>query len=175
VPFTGTDIEDWPGHSDRVAIGDAADPSTYPNGALVVTSPVYPNGVADHFQARDLSSRNTYRSVLGRPLHHRNMGRYSTRGRADPLTGRYWDLARNVIAVWADLELAVVLNTKAFARTYHGAEEIVDVPGEWELLLMRAGYIVTERDEVPCPGNRFGANGDRRADHEVVIVAEVVR
>jgi hypothetical protein len=56
VPFSGTEIEEpFIVDAARVWCGDSRDPSTYPTPLVgiehywIVTSPVYPNGMTDHF------------------------------------------------------------------------------------------------------------------------------
>lgn len=50
IEFSGTEIEEAFIVDPRVAPGNATDPASYPSVPYrLVTSPVYPNGVADHF------------------------------------------------------------------------------------------------------------------------------
>src|SRR5690606_14377285 len=86
--FTGTELEPEFIADPRVRPGDSTMAQTYPaHEHAVVTSPAYPNGMTDHFRARDASRRHTYRqalaTVLGhdRPLHPNNMGRWGNRHR----------------------------------------------------------------------------------------------
>lgn len=59
VRFTGTELEAPFIRDDRVRPGNSLDASTYPRrpGFTIVTSPVYPNGVADHHHAQERCKR----------------------------------------------------------------------------------------------------------------------
>lgn len=174
LTFTGTEIEPTFIVDRRVVVGDATDPTTYPlDPHVIVTSPPYPNGVADHFAATDSSRRHTYRSAIAtiegrdRPLDERNLARYGFRGRGESSRARatYWRLAREVVECWWT-DRAIV-NVKDF-RVGATVEPVVD---GWADVLVDAGFVIVERVVVPTPGQRFGANGDVRVDHEVVLDA----
>jgi len=175
VTFTGTEIEPEFIIDGRVRCGDSTDPATYPTRPYtIVTSPVYPNGIADHFAARDGSRRNTYRWRLAqitgedRPLHPNNQGRYGYRGRNQMSQVRrtYWRIADEVVACWSGATLAIV-NTSDFL--VGGVVEPVTVP--WRARLERHGWTICEVRRVTTRRNRYGANGSSRVDGEDVIVA----
>lgn len=173
LPFTGTEIEPEFVVDLRVDPGDSTLPLTYPARPFaVVTSPVYPNGMADHFRAGDTSRRHTYRQALAtilghdRPLHPNNMGRWGNRFRASQRKeDTHFDLARRCVVHWP---AHVVVNVKDVKTNSYE----VEVVARWRDLLTDAGYAIVNEVEVSTPGQRFGANGHARADHEVVLVAE---
>lgn len=200
--FTGTELVAEFIVDPRVSQGDATDPESYPweiaCGACgetdihpsvrcsshslrpytIVTSPVYPNGMADHFisTAADASDRMTYRHALaettGDPtatLTSTNMGRWGYRS-SDRLDANarlmYWHLAERSVRHWSSAERALV-NVSDFLA----GDRQVPVVEQWAQLLHRHGWSVDARIEVPTRRNRKGANGSRRVDVEVIIDA----
>lgn len=170
--FTGTEIEPEYIVDRRVRFGDATDRASYPaNDHLLVTSPTYPNGMADHFKASDPTDRHTYRQALhrilgyDRPLHPNNMGRLNLR-RGRKIAAEYWRLAEAAVSCWS--APTVFVNMKDVVVDH----QVVAVVDDWVRLLDRYGYEVIERFEVACPGQRHGANGAARVDREVVLVAD---
>lgn len=95
-----------------------------------------------------------YGIALGRPLHPDNLAR--TTGRP-ARTGAYWQGHAEAVKHW---DSRVIVN--------------VDDPinSAWQALLMEQGYRIVE--VVPVRTRRYGGldNADKRADHEVVIVAD---
>jgi hypothetical protein len=170
LTFTGTEIEAPFIVDSRVSPGDSTERETYPNWRhCVVTSPAYPNGWADHFDARDGSQRHTYRQALAaivghdRPLHSRNMGRHSVRS-GRKATARHFNIAAAAVRWWPD---HVVVNVSDFE--HKGAPwPLVD---RWCLLLDTVGYRIHDPIPVPTPRLRLGAHSDARCDNEAVIVA----
>jgi hypothetical protein len=172
LEFTGTELEpEWIVDT-RVRQGDSTDAGAYPTGEYVIaTSPTYPNGMADHFKARDDSHRNTYRQALqrtrggiDRELHPNNTGRYNNR-RGQRIEARYWQLCRAAVAHWPG---HVVVNVKNF---HYQNDKLYLLVAKWTALLEEHGYTVRERVDVPCPGNRYGANR-QRVETEAVLVCE---
>lgn len=169
LSFTGTEIQEGFIIDPRVRQGDSTLEDTYPEGRYcIVTSPVYPNGITDHFAAQDSSTRNTYRQKLAeivgedQPLHVNNMGRYGTR-QGKKATATYWDLARASVAHWPSRLIVNVSN--------HIADDVeYDTVGRWRYLLHSRGYAVLRSFSVPTPRNGFGANGSKRVDCEWVFV-----
>jgi hypothetical protein len=172
VAFTGTELEAEFIVDPRVRHGDSTHPDTYPTGPhVVVTSPVYPNGMTDHFHAQDDSRRHTYRQALAKtrgydkPLHPNNMGQYGNRHRRSPASeDQHFAIAERCVAHWPEW---VLVNVKDVATTTY----TVDVVARWQALLEAHGYEVRELVEVSTPGQRHGANRGHRADSEAVIVA----
>jgi len=172
VVYTGSEIEPEYIKDDRVVGADSTRITSYPfHDHMIVTSPVYPNGMTDHFHAQDDSKRHTYRqglaAILGydRPLKLNNMGRYGNRYRrslASELT--HFGIAEDCVEHWPTHAIVNVKNVVASSYT-------VDVIGKWKDLLAKEGFRVSAEIEIATPGQRHGANGDLRADHEAVIVA----
>ena len=170
LAFSGTEIEPEFIVDQRVRPGDSTDAASYPTGKYcVVTSPTYPNGMSDHFQARDGSKRHTYRQALAtnlgydRPLDDHNMGAYGIRrgGRSE---AKYWQLADSAVKHWPD---RVVVNVSDFISN-HVCYPLV---AKWEDLLQAHGYTADDVIKVATPRQRHGANGAARVDAEAVIVA----
>lgn len=161
--FTATDLEVWKDHDPRVVQGDSTDPASYPDYAhAIVTSPTYCNGINDHFDPKDTSTRLTYRIRAGHELHPNNTGRYSGRGsRRDE--AEYWRLTREVVKHWPDIAL---VNVKDSVR----AGEVYPLVRLWSELLGEQGYAV-ESVSVACPGWRVGRNGQARVDDEAILLA----
>jgi hypothetical protein len=173
LPFTGTEIEHPFIVDARVRRGDSTEARAYPTGEYVVaTSPSYPNGMADHFKASDVSKRNTYRAALARTigydreLHPNNTARYNNR-RGERIERQYWHLMRQAVAHWPD---HVVVNVKDHYYTRDGAEQLYPTVAKWIELLESYGYAVA-RDDVKTPGQQFGANR-HRVETEAVLVCE---
>lgn len=171
--FTGTELEAPFINDPRVAHGNALDPDLYPaNGYVVVTSPVYPNGIADHFHARDSSTRRTYRSALAkltgrdRPLDPDNMGRWGYRGTPlhSPARRMYWHLASQAAANWGGA-VALYVNVSDF-KAGDRTEPVVD---GWVRLLEGHGWRLVAAHPVVTRRWRHGANREARVDGEVVL------
>jgi hypothetical protein len=182
--FTGTEIEPEFIVDPRVHEDDSTRawsyPGTHPDqrpGAFrIVTSPVYPNGMADHFNAQDDSKRHTYRQGLAningydRELHEANMGRYTARAGKKALT-LHLDIAERCVRHWAAAKAPVILNVSDFIV----AGERFELVTQWWQLLQDHGYTIVRSIEVQTRRQRHGANGDLRVDHETIVIAEPSR
>jgi hypothetical protein len=172
ITFTGTELEAEFIVDPRVRHGDSTHSDTYPaRPHVVVTSPVYPNGMTDHFHAQDGSRRHTYRQALAKtrgydkPLHTNNMGRYGNRHRRSPASeDQHFAIAEQCVEHWPEWVLVNVKDVVTPSYT-------VSVVARWQTLLEAHGYEVRELVQVSTPGQRHGANRDHRADGEAVIVA----
>lgn len=171
LTFTGTEIEGPFIIDPRVRQGDSTLRETYPPTRHVVcTSPSYPNGMSDHFRARDASKRNTYRQGLAaitgedRPLNMNNTARYGRRG-GKKAEARYWELQTRVVDHWPPI---VIVNVKDF---FYDHDHLYPLVLKWTQLLTAWDYDVKERFDIPCPGQRHGANR-KRVDTEAVLIAE---
>lgn len=171
LPFTGTEIEPEFARDARVASGDSTRADTYPREPYcIVTSPAYPNGMTDHFNASNVTGRHTYRQALtqilghDRPLHDNNMGRYGIRYGADALA-RHYAIARRCVHHWPD---RVIVNVSDFIT---GKTTRVRVVEQWWEILETAGYTADDQIPVATPRQRHGANADVRVDEEAVLVA----
>ena len=180
LPFTGTELEPEFIVDPRVLQGDSTEARSYPISFdrvttdrlsyVIVTSPSYPNGMADHFRARDQSERHTYRQAIAnirgedRELHEHNMGRYSARAGRKAME-LHMDIARRCVAHWPD---RAIVNVSDFIV----AGEVFDYAQRWvELLEDDHGYEIVMNLAVATPRQRHGANGAARVDHETILVA----
>lgn len=177
LSFSGAEIEPEFIQDGRVRPGDSVEAEAYPwaaNPAMadlwcVVTSPVYPNGMTDHFLPQDDSIRKTYRialsKILGydRALHPNNMGQYGPR-RGRHAAETHWLIARRAVIHWPNRAIVNV------SDCIHNGE-VYPVVRTWEEILEERGYdCYTVR--VTTPRMRFGKNRERRVGTEAVIVAE---
>lgn len=177
VRFTATDIEAWPDSDPRVKQADATDPLSYPwayvpgvrnwdpecfETTWTVTSPVYPNGVADNFLPKDESRRYTYRNSLGQELHANNAGRYSVR-RGVSAEAAYWRIHWQALQWWSP---NVIVNVKDFIHK----DAVYPLVQKWANLLTEFGYSELETLLVPCPGIGDGKHREKRVPHESVLV-----
>jgi hypothetical protein len=161
--FTGTDLEDWRDSDERVIVGNSRHTATYPAGPhAIVTSPTYNNGVNDHFKPKDTSRRLTYRVAAGHALHEDNTGRYSGRG-SKRAEYDYWRISNDVVFCWPDLAIVNVKDSTRNGETYPLVQKWID-------LLRHHGYAVGRQD-VACPGWRFGTNRRARSDTEAILLA----
>lgn len=154
---------EWAAADRRITCGNAL---YLPWGAgtfdAVCTSPTYGNRMADHHEARDATRRNTYRHALGRPLHPDNSGAMQWGRRYRDFHKQAWAEAARVLRPggW------FALNCKDHFRA--GDRKHVT---EWHVgVLAGLGFVVVERMEVVCPGNRYGANGGVRLGYEDVTL-----
>lgn len=136
----------------------------YPDGAFdaIATSPPYGNRMADKYDGRDGSRRNTYRTALGRPV---------TVGSAACLQ---WgeEYRATMSTIWRECVRVLrpggrlVANTKDHVRK--GVNQCVS---NWTLdALVDLGLTFTTKEAITCPGNRHGQNGQARLDYEWVLV-----
>ena len=162
----GVELEpEWAELHERTRVGDA---TTLPvaDGEIgsIVTSPTYGNRMADTYDGRDGSRRNTYRAALGRNLSPNSSAGMNWGERYRELHRAAWREAFRVL----DPNGFLVLNVSDHVRkgktvpvsAWHATALLdvgfVGVPDGW--------YLVETRR------NRHGANGDARAAHESVIV-----
>jgi hypothetical protein len=186
--YSGTEIEPAFIRAPGIFPGDSRDPLTYPPfrhptetsqaGWLVVSSPVYANGMADSHFAQDGSRRRNYRKakaeITGDPgaeLHPENMGNYGYRGTSRDGKSRrraaYWRIADEAVQCWGTASL-VLLNVSDFLSG-GVVEPHVD---DWKALLRRHGWVNQIDVPVGTPRMRDGANADQRVAHEVIVVAQ---
>jgi hypothetical protein len=170
LTFTGTELEAPFIVDSSVAQGDATKRESYPDWEhCVATSPVYPNGMTDHFHARDNSRRYTYRqaraAITGRdePLHGNNMGRYGPRG-GRQAEFAYWLLAERSLRWWPERVLVNVKDCYLDHKLYNAVDR-------WRIVLACAGYTVT-KTMVETPGMNDRAAADKTwIGHEAILVA----
>lgn len=158
--YTGCDIEDWPDHHKAVRVGDSTQADTYPIVSFtVVTSPVYQNKrCADYANGptptTKVKGRRDYGIALGRALHPNNLARHT--GRPSKRL-EYYALHGLAVKHWGR---RAIVN--------------VDLPiaDPWTDLLVAEGFVIQE--VIPAYTQRYGGldNAEKRAEYEVVIVAE---
>lgn len=175
IPFSGTEIEASFIVDPRVKQGSSVAISTYPTTPYVLcTSPVYPNGMADHWKASDGSVRKTYRAAVGanegqdRELHPDNMGRYGYRGTGPNSKKRqqYWELAEACVKNWGGAT-SVVLNVSDFMSN----KILEDVTNPWIDLMERNGWTFERSSAVHTPRMKLGSEESRneRVQFEYVM------
>lgn len=160
----GVELEpEWAEMHQRTVQGDALHlPFTDASFDAICTSPTYGNRMADHHEARDDSTRNTYRHQLGRPLTAGNSGSLQWGDEYRAFHEKAWKEALRVLRPGGRF----VLNIKDHIR----GGEVMPVT-QWHCdTLQRLGLLLAVKKEIKTPGNRLGANGDKRVDHEWVIV-----
>lgn len=193
--ITGTELEPEfidPENRPTIRAGDALDQPTYRrlhrqsrpglgfHHRAIVTSVVYPNGMTDHHDAKDDSTRVTYRHRLGRPLTDRSTAAHGWgRGVA---TGYRW---KRMHVLWVGLAVEwitsidgpgprprslMVVNIKDH---YHEGAR-VPVVGWMHDVLAAAGGSLLADVQVPLNGMGYGANqrtkGGLKTTHEHVLV-----
>lgn len=176
--FTGTEIEAEFIVDARVVEGNATHLTWYPDRPFkVITSPVYPNGIADDFHATDRSERRTYRSALAKlvghdkPLHPDNQGRWGYRGTPlhAPARRMYWRVADLSVACWQQAECdEVFLNVSDFTV---GKTVVEPVVAGWARTLEVHGFTIVKAYPVLTRRYRNGANRNARVANEVVLHA----
>lgn len=159
----GVEIErEWAALHERTLYGDAT-ALPFPSGSFdaVATSPAYGNRMADSYDGRDGSKRHTYRISLGRPLHDNNGGGLHWGGAYRELHERAWTEAYRVLRPGG----ALILNIKDHIRS----GQVMPVSA-WHVqtLCEFVGFTWTDARAVAAPGQRHGANGHLRLDHEWV-------
>lgn len=159
--------EQAPGASGIAIVGDAANMDFFQDGEFdaVCTSPCYGNRMADNFEARDGSKRNTYRHALNRELHPGNTGQFNWTRR-----DRLYQITHQKIwcEVWRVLRPGgrFVLNISDHIRK----GQVAPVTRFHHLLLVRMGFGLVEHIRVKTPRNGFGQNGKLRVDYESILI-----
>jgi len=127
---------------------------------VVVTSCTYGNRMADLYDGRDGTRRNTYRVALGHALHNDNSG------------GMQWGDAYREFHKTAWQEVYRVLKPRGMFYlnvSDHIRDGAVVRVAEWHHdTAIEFGFKLYELNEVPTPRNRAGANGNLRVEHEVI-------
>lgn len=136
-------------------------PGTYD---AIATSPCYGNRMADDHtpSVDDTSTRNTYRHALGRPLTHGTAANLQWGPEYRDFHERAWVECVRVLRDGGRF----VLNVKDHIRD--GAQQPVS---GWHITtLARLGLRLLIATPVKSSGNRMGANGQARVEHEWVLV-----
>lgn len=165
LDITGVELEpEWAAAGVNTITGDAC-ALPWPDGTFdtIATSPAYGNRMADQYAGDAAGSRrHTYRVALGRDLTDGS-------GAALQWGSAYRQLHRR--AVDEILRVAkpgglVIVNMSDHVR----AGVTQHVVGWWITTLARRGLNVQRIIPVETRRQRHGANGDARAEHEVLIV-----
>lgn len=190
MTFSGAEIEESFIVDPGVIHADSTQPDSYPwygnprglGRTAVVTSPVYPNGMADHHEAKDESERKTYRSAVtenegrDRELHPNNMGRYGYRNTKRLESGgrsvkrkTFWRIAEECVTNWHPADL-VIVNVSDFIS----AKEIEPFTEDWMVLMERHGWFPLKVGQVGTQRMTYGSDDsrDERLAHEWVLVYE---
>jgi tRNA G10 N-methylase Trm11 len=161
----GVELEpEWAGAHPKTICGDALHlPFGVDAFDALVTSPTYGNRMADDFEARDSSHRNTYRHQLGRPLSPGSSA------------GMQWGPRYRAFHYGAWAEAARVVRPGGIALVnvsdhIRKGERIPVVDYHVEALA-RSGWAVLRRVEVSTPRLRYGSNHDKRVESETIIIA----
>lgn len=131
----------------------------------ILTSPTYGNRMADDFEAKEGSSRITYRHKLGRKLSPSTTSNLHF-GRKNK---KYEELHRGIWGVCVDAlkEGGIfILNCKDFIAN----GEVQEVTQWHSSVLEEQGLVCIFKEKVSSRGMRFGANRDKRLDYEWVVV-----
>lgn len=165
----GTELEqEWADQSPLVVCRDSLEYMECfasfrgPKYDVVFTSPAYGNRMADHHEAKDTSKRNTYRHALGRPLTEGTSAGMQWGDEYRAFHAEAWGLVFQVLKPggW------FLLNVKDHIRK--GAVQLVS---EWHReACWLLGFEQHRHLLVGTPGNRQGANGEKRVEHEHLLL-----
>lgn len=149
-------------------IMDATDLSNFPDNhfSAVATSPCFGNRMADHHDAKDNSTRNTYKHKLGRDPSPNSASILHWGPEYRNLHRRAWLELSRVVAPGGRF----VLNIKNHIRK--GVEQPVS---EWHMTtLIRMGWKLVAIEVITTPGLGYGANRELRTDHEYLFVFDAI-
>lgn len=158
---------EWASLDSRITLGNALMlPWQADSFDAICTSPCYGNRMADHHEAKDASRRNTYRHALGRPLSKENAGAMQWGDAYRDFHRRAWLEAKRVLRPRGTF----ILNIKDHVRA--GKCQQVS---QWHVdTLFDMGFSIVDWRTVETPGQRYGANGGARLDHENVIAMRLL-
>lgn len=128
----------------------------------ICSSCCYGNRMADHHEAKDTSTRNTYRHRLGRPLHPDNSGALQWGDRYRVFHRRAWAEAVRVLAPGGRFLLNVSDHIRKGIRqpvTDFHIQAITDL-----------GLKLIEHQQFYTRRNRQGANHHLRVEYESIIL-----
>lgn len=159
----GVEIEEeWAKTHERTIVGNALS-LPFGDGEIgsVVTSPTYGNRMADQYDGRDGSRRQTYRIALGRPLSDENSGALQWGDAYRDFHERAWE------EVWRVLRPggAFVVNVSDHVRK----GEVQPVADWHTTAIRRLGFVRVAEIGVPTRRMRHGANADARVPTEKIF------
>lgn len=159
---------EWAHQAPEWAIVTTCDAETlpYPDSFFdaICTSPTYGNRMADHFEAKDDSRRNTYRHTLGRKLTPGNTGRMQWGEKYRDKHQRVWVECKRVLKPNG----VFILNISDHIRN----GKVMPVT-KWHIdCLTDLGFSLTDHILVETPRLRYGANHQVRVKHESVLYFE---
>jgi tRNA G10 N-methylase Trm11 len=162
----GIEIEpEWADMHPQTRVGDATFMPQFGAGTFdaIATSPAYGNRMADSYDGRDGSKRNTYRTALGRELDPASGAGLQWGEDYRTLHDLAWKESVRVLKQGGRF----VLNMKDHIRD----GERVHVT-DWHVanLVGVHGLTVIEARGIYTTGNGFGANGKVRIPYEEVIL-----
>ena len=128
----------------------------------VVTSPTYGNRMADHHNAKDGSTRHTYKHYLGRNLSEMNSGQLQWGDEYRDFHRAAWRWCYKVTRQGGK----ILVNVKDHIRK--GARQLVV---DFHIsALGAAGYEIVGAEKVDTPGMKHGENGEVRVDGEWIVI-----
>ena len=131
----------------------------------IVTSPTYGNRMADHHNARDDSTRLTYKHTLGHDLHDDNSGQMQWGDEYRRFHQTAWAEAVAVLKVGGVLEL----NIKNHVR-----DGVVQRVAEWHMnTLFKLGMDIDQLRAVPTRGLKAGDQAGSAEDEYVIVFRKV--
>ncbi len=159
----GIELEpEWAAMSSKTEEGNALH-TRFDNESFdaIATSPAYGNRMADNYDGRDGSKRNTYRIALDRELHPDNSGGMQWGSEYREFHRTAWEETIRVLEIGG----IFILNIKDHIRR----GEIMPV-SQWHIdTLKNLGLFHDITLNVHTAGLRYGANYDVRVDYESVV------
>lgn len=160
----GIEIEpEWAAKHPDTIEGNALD-MPFDDGSIpaIVTSPTYGNRMADHHDAKDDSTRHTYKHTLGRNLNESNSGQLQWGDEYRAFHLKAWTEAVRVLEPGGTF----VVNVKDHIRD-RAKQQVV----AWHVdtLCRVLGLECVGHDLVPTKGLMAGENHDARTVAEVVL------
>jgi tRNA G10 N-methylase Trm11 len=163
----GVDIEPEYAATSMIQANALALPFPAETFDAIATSPTYGNRLADHHDARDGSTRHSYKHDLGHDLHSDNSGALQWGPKYRSFHRQAWAEARRVLRPGG----LFVLNIKDHVRQ----RRVVRVT-DWHLdALELLGFERLSVEHVRAPGLRYGENAGARVDHETVAALKRAR
>lgn len=164
VETIGIELEpEWADQHPKTIQGNALR-LPFPDGMFtcVCTSPCYGNRFADSHNAKDGSSRRTYKHLLGRDLHPDNSGQLQWGPKYREFHEKAWAEVLRVLRPAGKF----VLNVSDHIR--NGELQLVSA---WHSeTLMNMGFVLSDVVEVETRRYRHGTNRDARPRAEYVFI-----